>query len=97
TAARSAPEIATALEQLGATVGAGSGADFTNVYANAPKGVFGETLALMADVVRNPAFAAEELERQQSQTLDGLRVALSQPGSVASQSVGRVVYGDAPY
>ena len=97
TASRTAPEIATALEQLGAEVGAGSGPDFTNVYANAPKDVFDEALALMADVVRNPAFAAEELERQQSQTLDGLRVALSQPGAVASQSVGRVIYGDAPY
>src|SRR5690606_25389264 len=94
---RSAPEIATALEQLGAEIGAGSGPDFTNVYANAPKDVFDETLAVMADVVRNPAFAAEELERQQSQTLDGLRVALSQPGAVAGQSVRRVIYGDAPY
>src|SRR5690606_7502948 len=97
TAARSAPEIATAIEQLGAAVGAGSGPDFTNVYANAPKDVFGRTLTLMADLVRNPAFAQEELERQQSQTLDGLRVALSQPGAIAGQSVGRVMYGAAPY
>ncbi|AYG94435.1 insulinase family protein [Brevundimonas naejangsanensis] len=97
TATKSAPEIATAIEQLGANVGAGSGADFTNVYANAPKDVFGRALTLMADLVRHPAFAQEELERQQSQTLDGLRVALSQPGSIASQSVGRVIYGDAPY
>lgn len=97
TATKSAPEIATAIEQLGANVGAGSGADFTNVYANAPKDVFGRALTLMADLVRHPAFAQAELERQQSQTLDGLRVALSQPGSIASQSVGRVIYGDAPY
>ena len=62
-----------AIEQLGANIGAGSGADFANIYANAPKDVFGRSLALMADLVRNPAFAAEELERQQSQTLDGLR------------------------
>jgi zinc protease len=97
TASRSAPEIATAIEQLGASVGAGSGPDFSNAYANAPKNVFPQALTLMADMVRNPAFAAEELERQQAQTLDGLRVSLSQPGSVASQSVGRVIYGDAPY
>ncbi|MBB4796701.1 zinc protease [Brevundimonas bullata] len=97
TKTKSAPEIATAIEQLGANIGAGSGADFTNIYANAPKDVFGRSLSLMADLVRNPAFAAEELERQQSQTLDGLRVALSQPGSIAAQSVGRVIYGDAPY
>lgn len=97
TTTKSAPEIATAIEQLGASIGASSGADFTNVYANAPKDVFGQTLTLMADLVRNPTFAAEELERQQSQTLDGLRVALSQPGSIAAQSVGRVIYGAAPY
>lgn len=97
TTTQSAPEIATAIEQLGANIGAGAGADFTNVYANAPKDVFGRTLTLMADLVRNPAFAQEELERQQSQTLDGLRVALSQPGAIAGQSVGRVMYGAAPY
>ncbi|MBW8303885.1 MAG: insulinase family protein, partial [Brevundimonas sp.] len=97
TATRTAPEIAAEIEGLGANVGAGAGVDFSNVYANAPADVFPQTLALMADVVRNPAFAADELERQQSQTLDGLRVALSQPGQIASQSVGRVIYGDAPY
>ena len=97
TATRSAVQIATEIESLGANVGAGAGVDFTNVFANAPADVFPQTLALMADVVRNPTFAADELERQQAQTLDGLRVALSQPGQIASQAVGRVVYGAAPY
>jgi zinc protease len=97
TTTRTAPQIAAEIEGLGANVGAGAGIDFTNVFANAPANVFPQTLALMADVVRNPTFAAEELARQQDQTLDGLRVQLSQPGPVASQSVGRVIYGAAPY
>lgn len=97
TATKSAPEIATEIEQLGASIGAGAGVDFANVYANAPANAFPQTVALMADLVKHPAFAAEELERQQAQTLDGLRVALSQPGSIAGQAVGRVIYGDAPY
>ncbi|KAK0341693.1 hypothetical protein LTR94_025350, partial [Friedmanniomyces endolithicus] len=97
TKTRSAPEIATEIEQLGASVGAGAGVDFSNVYANAPSNAFPATLALMADLVKNPTFAAEELERQQAQTLDGLRVALSQPAAIAGMTVGRVVYGDAPY
>ncbi|MBU1272559.1 MAG: insulinase family protein, partial [Alphaproteobacteria bacterium] len=67
------------------------------VYANAPANAFPATVALMADLVKNPVFAAEELERQQAQALDGLRVALSQPSSIASMTVGRVIYGDAPY
>ena len=97
TATRSAPQIATEIEQLGAGIGAGSGPDFTNIYANAPANVFPQTVALMADLVRNPAFAQEELDRQRDQTLDGLRVALATPGPVASQAAARVIYGDAAY
>ena len=97
TKTRTAPEIATQIEQLGAAVGAAAGVDFSNVYANAPANAFPATVALMADLVKNPAFAGEELERQQAQTLDGLRVALSQPGAIAGMTVGRVIYGDAPY
>ena len=97
TATRSAPQIATEIEQLGAAIGAGSGSDFSNVYANAPANVFPQTLALMADLVRNPAFAEEELDRQRDQTLDALRISLSTPGPVAGQAAARVVYGAAPY
>ena len=97
TKTRTAPEIATQIEQLGASIGASAGVDFSNVYANAPSNAFPATVALMADLVKNPTFAGEELERQQAQTLDGLRVALSQPASIAGMTVGRVIYGDAPY
>jgi len=97
TKTRTAPEIATQIEQLGASVGASAGVDFSNVYANAPSNAFPATVSLMADLVKNPTFAGEELERQQAQTLDGLRVALSQPASIAGMTVGRVIYGDAPY
>jgi zinc protease len=96
-AGRSAPEIAAEIEQLGAQVGASSGPDFSNVSANAPSDVFPRVLGLMADLVRRPDFAAEEVERQRDQSLDGLRVSLSSPGPVAAMAAGRLVYGDAPY
>ncbi|WP_420477815.1 M16 family metallopeptidase [Brevundimonas sp. FT23028] len=94
---RSAPEIAAEIEQLGARLGASSGPDFSNVSVNAPANVFPQALTLMADVVRRPDFAAEEVERQRDQSLDGLRVALSSPGPVAGMAAGRLVYGDAAY
>ncbi|MDO1560025.1 pitrilysin family protein [Brevundimonas sp. 2R-24] len=94
---RSAPEIATEIERLGASVSAGSGVDFTTISGNAPSNVFPQVLNLMADLAQRPAFEAEELERLRSQTMDGLRLALSQPGSVASQATARVIYGGAPY
>jgi zinc protease len=97
TETRTAPEIATEIERLGADIGAGAGVDFTNVFASSPANVFPQTMGLMADIVRNPAFTAEDLEREQAQTLNGLRVQLSQPGPVAGLAAARAVYGDAPY
>ncbi|RZJ44595.1 MAG: insulinase family protein, partial [Brevundimonas sp.] len=96
-AGRTAPQIAAEIEQLGAQLGASSGADFSTVSANAPSDVFPRVLGLMSDLVRRPDFAAEEVERQRDQSLDGLRVSLSSPGPVASLTAGRLVYGDAPY
>jgi zinc protease len=97
TRSRTAPEIATEIERLGANIGAGAGVDFTTVFASSPANVFPQTMALMADVVRNPAFTAEDLDREKTQTLDGLRVQLSQPGPVAGLAAARAVYGEAPY
>lgn len=97
TETRSAVQIASEGESLGADIGAGSGVDFTTVQVNAPSNVFPQALTLMSDMVRNPAFASEELTRQQQQALNGLRVQLSQPGPVAGLAASRAVYGDAPY
>lgn len=93
----SAPQVATQIEQLGASIGAGAGTDFFNVYASSPSNVFDQTMALLSDMVRNPAFAAEELERQRLQKLDALRVALSQPGSIAGMTTQKVNFGGTPY
>ena len=54
-------------------------------------------LAIMADVAMHPAFAAEELDRQREQALDGLRVAYEQPGSVAGFAGAPVIYGGTPF
>ncbi len=93
----SAPQIATQIEQLGANIGAGAGRDQFNVYASSPANVFDQTMALLSQIVRQPAFAAEELERQRLQTLDSLRVALSQPGALSSMATTRINFGDTAY
>ncbi|PZO03418.1 MAG: peptidase M16 [Alphaproteobacteria bacterium] len=97
TTTRTAPQIATEIEQLGAQIGTNPGVDFSTVYANAPADVFPQALTLMADLVRNPAFLPEELERQRVQGLDSMKITLSTPGPVASLAAARVIYGDATY
>ncbi len=97
TKTRSATDIARQIESLGATVTASAGADSSGVSLETRADRVGEAMTIMADVTRNPAFKAEEVERQRQQTLDGLQVSLRQPGSVARYAMTRVLFGLGPY
>ena len=97
TTTRSATEIASQIESLGAAIGAGAGQDATDVSISTLSGRAPEAFAIMADVVMNPAFADEELERARQETLDGLMLSLRQPGSVGSMTMTRALFGDGPY
>ena len=54
-------------------------------------------LALLADVMRHPVLADDELARARAQALDGLRVTLSSPSEVASMALRRSHWGDTPH
>ena len=97
TKTRSATDIARQIESLGATLSASAGADSSGVSLETRADRVDEAMTLMADVVRNPAFAAAEVERQRQQTLDGLMVSLRQPGSVARYAMTRLLFGLMPY
>jgi zinc protease len=97
TATRSATEIAREIESLGASLGATSNADSSAVSLQTRSDRVDEAFTVFADVIRNPVFAAEELDRARQQTLDGLSVSLRQPGSIASMAMARAIYGAGPY
>ena len=97
TPTRSATEIAATLEGLGGAMGASAGADGTYVSLTAPTANLAEAGAVLADVIRHANFPAEELDRERKRTIDGLQVALKDPGSLAGLVATRVLYGDAPY
>ncbi len=97
TKTRSAQEIASQVESLGASLGSGGGLESSSVTLTAMPDKLPAALAIMADVTKNPAFAAEELERQREQALDGLRIAYQQPGSLAGLAAAPVVYAGTPF
>jgi zinc protease len=97
TSTRSATDIARQIESLGATLSASAGADSSGVSLETRGDRVNEAMAIMADVARNPKFAAEEVERQRQQTLDGLLVGLRQPGTVARTAMSRLLFGLGPY
>lgn len=97
TGTRSAEQIADAIDTIGGGLGAGAANDlsFANVLVMKDSLAFG--FELLADVVRNPAFRQEELDRQRMQALSGLRVSYQDPDYVAGLVFGRLVYGFHPY
>ncbi len=97
TTTRSATEIARQIESLGADISSGAGVDSSAVSLQTRADRVDEAFTVFADVARNPAFAQEELDRAQQEALDGLQVALSQPGSIAGFAMTRAIYGEAPY
>lgn len=97
TTSMSAEEIASAVDYIGATLGAGSGADWSSVTLNTLTGHLDAGLALMADVVMHPSFPEEEVEKERTRQLTGLQVALSQPATLATRRFFSAVYGDHPY
>ena len=97
TKTRSAQQIASQIESLGGSLSSGGGLESSSVTLNVMPDKLKTAMAIMADVAKNPAFAAEELDRQREQSLDGLRVAYQQPGSVAGFAAAPVVFGGTPF
>ncbi len=95
--ARSAPQLAAAAEALGGPFRAQAGWDSSRVGITVTTPKLAAALDLLAEVVRYPAFAADEVERLRAQTLDGLRLSLSDPGELAPLVAARLVHGAAPY
>jgi zinc protease len=94
---RSATEIDQAVEALGTSLGSAAQWDGATVGLTVRSDNIDTALGLLSDVARNPAFAAEELERQRAQALDAVRVSMSDPASVAGLTAIRTLYGDSPY
>lgn len=92
-----APQIAARAESLGAQIGGAASNDGSFAFATAPVATIDEAGALLAQIVREPAFAADELERERRRALDRLRVQMRDPGFVGQRVAFRAAYGDAPY
>ena len=92
-----AAELARLAEALGGSLDSNSawGASSLSMTVSSPR--LGEAAALLADVLRHPLLAADELQRARAQALDGLRVTLGNPADVAALALRRSFWGNGPY
>jgi zinc protease len=97
TKTRTAPQIAEEIDALGAELETDAGWDASTVSLNVMSSKFLQALEIMADVVQNPIFKQEEVDRIKKQTIDDLEVELSQPGTIARYVAALVLFGNTPY
>ncbi len=94
---RTATEIAEAIDQVGASLGASADMESTTITASALTDSLDLGFELMNDVLLNPEFAEEELKRLKEQAMSNLTADMDNPDFIADAVFDRVVYGSHPY
>ena len=98
TTTRSALQIDDQQGFLGVSLGAGSGWEQTTISLHAPTAQLDSALALMADVVLRPTFAAADLERVRKVRLTALQQQRDRGPTIADRAYATALYGsDNPY
>jgi zinc protease len=97
TTTRSSQELADAIDFIGGALDSNAGGDHSSAGVLVMKDSFNVGMDMLAEVVRHPAFAPEEIERQRRQTIQSLAVSLEDPGFIAAAVISRLIYGFHPY
>ncbi|MGA9119576.1 MAG: pitrilysin family protein [Bacteroidota bacterium] len=98
TRTRTALQISDELQVLGATLGTGSGIDYSSVSFSALKANLDQSLDLFADVILHPSFPEQDFGRLQQQTLARIKQERSSPISMGIRVLPGLLYGkDNPY
>lgn len=98
TKTRDSRKIAEQLDQLGATLSASSGlSSITSVVtASGLTDNLDQIFDLFADVLLNPAFPAEELNRLRTRNIASIRLQRSSAGFLAAETFNKALYGTHP-
>ena len=98
TAVRSGVDLAEALETIGAGLSIGTGWDSTTISVSCMADRLDEAMELLAEVVLQPTFPADEVERVRGQSLAAIQQRKMDPASIATDVSRTETYADsAPY
>ena len=98
TKTRDAEALSNALQLLGTSVNASVSGESGSISFRSTTAKFPATLDILADILVNPTFPENGLERLRGQRLVQLTQARAQPGAIANRVFPRIVYGsEHPY
>ncbi|HET9942362.1 MAG TPA: pitrilysin family protein [Terriglobia bacterium] len=93
TKTRDGEALSSALQLLGTSINVNVGGESGSIGFQSTTARFAPTLDILADMLVNPAFPADALERLRAQRLVALTQAKDQPASIASRVFPRILYG----
>ncbi|AKF84305.1 Predicted Zn-dependent peptidase [Myxococcus fulvus] len=97
TTTRSAEQVAQAAAELGGELDVGTQEDESHVSIEVLSEFAPQAVALVADVIQNPAFPASEVERLKGDLMRDLAVYRTMPQVLANEMLAKALYGDHPY
>ena len=86
-------DVAIRRQRLGANIATGCDLDTCSASLDALNDQLQPSLALFADVVRNPAFKSDDIERIRGQWLAGIAQEKTQPQGLALRTLPPLIYG----
>ena len=96
TASRSARAIAEEIEAVGGELNAATGLEHTAYYARVLKGDEGTALELLADILLNSSYAADELDREREVILQEIAMIQDSPEEIAYDLMHDAAYPGQP-
>jgi len=93
TASKTAPQMADAIAQIGASLDGTSSKDASFVSTHALRKNFQAALDLLADAALHPAFPAAEIDRERASRLANLAQARNDPDTIATATAIAALYG----
>jgi predicted Zn-dependent peptidase len=96
TTTRSAREIVEAIEAVGGDLNAGTSTETTAYYARVMKADVPLALDVLSDILANPSFVPEELEREKSVIVQEIGAAQDTPDDVVFEHLNELCYPNQP-
>ena len=94
TTTRDTFQIAEDTERLGASIGVSTGLDTTTVGVSALKSNLDASVALMADILKNPTFQDDEIERVRARWIANIDQEKASPVNLALRILPPIIYGE---
>jgi zinc protease len=92
TKTRTSKEIAETLAELGASVNFGSSQDSGSIFVSSLTENFDAALAILADILLNPVFPQDELDKWKTRIRSQIEQMKANPGSLAMERLFQVLY-----